>query len=106
MKMENTITAPFGGTIASVEAAANVQVEAGAPIVRIATPDIDEGPAARRRRHRRPRAAEPPGDASCERVYDALRSYLLGYDLDPGSVRTMLSRQRDSARPRRRPTPI
>ena len=27
MKMENTITAPFAGTIASVEAAANVQVE-------------------------------------------------------------------------------
>ena len=46
MKMENTITAPFGGTIAAVEAAANVQVEAGAPIVRIATPEIDEGPAA------------------------------------------------------------
>ena len=94
MKMENTITAPFGGTIAAVEAAANVQVEAGAPIVRIATSDVDEGPAAG--------AvdiagldAEPPGAPSCERVYDALRSYLLGYDLDPGSVRTMLSTQRE-----------
>ena len=32
---------------------------------------------------------------SCERVYDALRSYLLGYDLDPGSVQTMLSTQRE-----------
>ena len=32
MKMENTITAPFAGTIAAVETAANVQVEAGAPL--------------------------------------------------------------------------
>ena len=46
MKMENTITAPFGGTIAAVEAAANAQVEAGAPIVRIATLGIDERRAA------------------------------------------------------------
>ena len=38
---------------------------------------------------------EPSGAAPCERVYDALRSYLLGYDLDPGSVQTMLSRQRE-----------
>ena len=94
MKMENTITAPFGGTIAAVEAAANVQVEAGAPIVRIATSDIDEGRAAGAV-DIAGLAAEPPGALSCERVYDALRSYLLGYDLDPGSVQTMLSTQRE-----------
>ena len=93
MKMENTITAPFAGTVASVETAAKVQVEAGAPIVRIATADPGQGVAAGAVDFAGLTAAEPPGTAGCEQVYDALRSYLLGYDLDPGSVQTMLTRQ-------------
>ena len=93
MKMENTITAPFAGTVASVETAAKVQVEAGAPIVRIATADTGQGVAAGAVDFAGLTAAEPPGTAGCEQVYDALRSYLLGYDLDPGSVQTMLTRQ-------------
>ena len=95
MKMENTVTAPFAGTVASVETAAKVQVEAGAPIVRIATADTGQGVAAGAVDFAGLTAAEPPGTAGCEQVYDALRSYLLGYDLDPGSVQTMLTRQRE-----------
>jgi len=95
MKMENTITAPFAGTVASVETAAKSQVEAGAPLVRIATADTDQGVAASAVSIAGLTAAEPPDTAPAEQVYDALRSYLLGYDLDPGSVQTMLTRQRE-----------
>ena len=49
----------------------------------------------------RPRSTSPDwpppshGDSPpCEPVYEALRSYLLGYDLDPGSLGAMLTRQR------------
>ena len=94
MKMENTITAPFAGTVASVETAANVQVEAGAPVVRIATSEAAAGYAGGAVDFAGLAAAELPGTAPCQQVYQALRSYLLGYDLDPGSVQTMLSRQR------------
>ncbi len=94
MKMENTITAPFAGTIAAVETAANMQVEAGAPLLRIATSDTDQGQAAGAVDFAGLAAADPTDTASREQVYEALRSYLLGYDLDPGSVQTMLTRQR------------
>ena len=72
-----------------------MQVEAGAPMVRIATADTGQGVAAGAVDFAGLTAAEPPGTAGCEQVYDALRSYLLGYDLDPGSVQTMLTRQRE-----------
>jgi acetyl/propionyl-CoA carboxylase alpha subunit/acetyl-CoA carboxylase carboxyltransferase component len=93
MKMENKITAPFAGTVASVETAANVQIEAGAPMIRIVTSEAGED-------HEAAAVdfaglvAEPSGAPPCERVYEALRGYLLGYDLDPGTVRAMLTRQR------------
>ena len=94
MKMETTLTAPFAGTVASVEAGANVQVEAGAPVVRIATSDTHRSVGASAVDFTGLRAAEPSGTPTCERVYGALRSYLLGYDLDPDSVQAMLTRQR------------
>ncbi len=94
MKMETTLTAPFGGTVASVEAGANVQVEAGAPVVRIATSDTAASSGGAGVDFTGLGAAESPGTPACEGVYGALRSYLLGYDLDPDSVRAMLTRQR------------
>ncbi len=73
-----------------------MQVEAGAPLVRIATSDTGQEP----RRGgavdftglRRCRAA--PATLTLRAGVRALRSYLLGYDLDPGSVQAMLTRQR------------
>ena len=94
MKMETTITAPFAGTVASVATAANLQVEAGAPVVRIVTSEAGQDYAAGAVDLAGLAAAEPPGTPPCERVYGALRSYLLGYDLDPGTVSAMLTRQR------------
>lgn len=94
MKMETTITAPFGGTVAAVETAANVQVEAGAPVVRITTSQGEQGSAAGAVDFAGLDAAERPGTPQCRPVYAALRGYLLGYDLDPGSVGAMLTDQR------------
>jgi len=94
MKMETTITAPFAGTVACVETAANVQIEAGAPVVRIVTSEAAQDHVAGAVDFAGLTAVEPPGTPPCERVYGALRSYLLGYDLDPGSVSAMLTRQR------------
>ena len=96
MKMETTITAPFAGTVASVETAANVQIEAGAPVVRITTSEAAQDQTTSRGAvdFTGLAAVEPPGTPPCERVYGALGSYLLGYDLDPGSVSAMLTRQR------------
>jgi hypothetical protein len=94
MKMESTITAPFGGEVVSVETAENVQVEAGAPVVRIRTTGTGTAPAGTRVALTGLAAGPPPGTPPCERVYGALRGYLMGYDLDPDSVRAMLTRQR------------
>jgi acetyl/propionyl-CoA carboxylase alpha subunit/acetyl-CoA carboxylase carboxyltransferase component len=94
MKMENTLTAPFAGTVASVEAAANVQLEAGAPVLRLVTSAAADGHAGAAVDFAGLAAAEPQGTPACERVYASLRSYLLGYDLDPQSLQEMLTQQR------------
>ncbi|HEU4426897.1 MAG TPA: biotin carboxylase N-terminal domain-containing protein, partial [Pilimelia sp.] len=94
MKMETTITAPFGGIVASVETAENVQVDAGAPLVRIRTGDGAHGGTGTPVAFTGLVAAPAPGTPPCQRVYGTLRGYLLGYDLDPGTVREMLTRQR------------
>jgi acetyl-CoA carboxylase carboxyltransferase component len=79
-----------------VAVVANAQVDAGAPLVRIrasgttalavpVTGSVDlSGLAAR------PAAGTPP----CERVFGALRNYLLGYDLDPATRDRLLVEQR------------
>jgi len=95
MKMESTITAPFGGEVLSVETAENVQVDAGAPVVRIRTAGAETSHGGGTRVTLAGLTAAPaPGTSPCDRVYGALRGYLLGYDLDPGSLHDMLTRQR------------
>jgi acetyl/propionyl-CoA carboxylase alpha subunit/acetyl-CoA carboxylase carboxyltransferase component len=94
MKMESTLTAPLDGTVASVETAENVQVEAGAPVMRIRPAGTQATAAGARVPFAGLTATPPPGTPPCERVYGALRGYLLGYDLDPASVRAMTTRQR------------
>ncbi|MFI7542165.1 carboxyl transferase domain-containing protein [Actinoplanes sp. NPDC049599] len=94
MKMESTLTAPLDGTVVSVETAENVQVDAGAPVVRVRPAGTQQTAAGTRLAFTGLVAAPPPGAPRCERVYAALRGYLLGYDLDPASVRAMITRQR------------
>ncbi len=96
MKMEATVAAPYGGVVGSVEVAANAQVDAGAPLLRIRATaagraaDTTKVPVDLRGLI----APEPAGMAPCQRVYGALNNYLLGYDLDPATVRGLLTRQR------------
>jgi acetyl/propionyl-CoA carboxylase alpha subunit/acetyl-CoA carboxylase carboxyltransferase component len=95
MKMATTVLAPFAGEVASVAVVPNAQVTAGAPLVRIRSaggvaadasqPAVDlSGLVAR--------AAE--GTPPCERVFGALRNYLLGYDLDAAGLRRLFVEQR------------
>ncbi len=99
MKMESTITAPHAGTVRSVIAQVNTQVEAGAPVVRLQAPEDEPGvtgPAGVG-----PGGAEaglaslatPDGTPSLGEIDRMLRAYLLGYDLEDTDARD-LSRQR------------
>ena len=96
MKMETTITAPFGGEVASVDVVANVQIDAGTPLVRIRASAVADGGAGSTAALDLGglRMPEPANLPPCDRVYGALRSYLLGYDLDPSTVRGLHTRQR------------
>jgi acetyl-CoA carboxylase carboxyltransferase component len=90
------ITAPFGGEVTAVEVTANEQVETGALLLRIKASGQDstraDGVASV---DLTGLAAQPdPGVPPSERVYSTLLSYLLGYDLDPESVRGAIAGQR------------
>ena len=95
MKMEATLGAPFAGEVASVEVSANAQVLGGEPLLRIRESSPDAGPATGAARMEFA-SLRSGGDASgaCGPVYAALRSYLLGYDLDPAAARELMATQR------------
>jgi acetyl/propionyl-CoA carboxylase alpha subunit len=106
MKMETTLGAPMAGEVVSVSIAVNMQVEVGAPLLRlrvketgqpaaaapaatmVATTGVDlAGLAERTDFTRKP----------CERVYGPLGNYLLGYDLPAAGLRKLLTEQRRMA---------
>ncbi len=100
MKMESTVVAPYAGTVTAVDVVPNAQVAAGTPLVRLRATEGTEG-----RLGAAPSAAAAvdlaglehrpaPGTPLCERVYGALRSYLLGYDLDATTLARLLAEQR------------
>ena len=103
MKMESTLRAPFAGTITSVEVLPNEQVDAGAPLVLIrpATRGDAESNVQPTNGSRVSFAGMALSDTSgrppFERVYAALRGYLLGYELDPASLSALLAEQRSFA---------
>ncbi len=100
MKMETTIVAPHDGTVRSLYAQVNTQVEAGAPLVAVrataeqTTPGGQNGSGTRRGM-----AAEfaglatPPAGHDVADIDYLLRAYLLGYDIEDGDARE-LSRER------------
>ena len=96
MKMESTITAPYAGEVAEVAVSPNAQVAAGAPIVRIRPVEVGAvtSSASGALDLSALEARAPEGTPICERVYGALRSYLLGYDLDPVTLKRLLVEQR------------
>ncbi len=96
MKMESTLTAPYSGEVSAVDVVANMQVDTGAPLLRIRARE-DDGVAPREagRVDLTGMEARPvPGTPLCERVFGGLRNYLLGYDLDPQMLNRLLVEQR------------
>ncbi len=99
MKMESTIRATAPGTVTGVDVLPNEQVDAGMPLVRIRPPaPAATAEAARAAGTRVSFAgmalADTSGRPPFERVYAALSSHLLGYDLDPAALRGLLAEQR------------
>ncbi|MGB8379876.1 MAG: carboxyl transferase domain-containing protein [Dermatophilaceae bacterium] len=102
MKMVSTVTSPFDGLVTSVAVSPNAQVERGAPLMRIRSVGGD--------RTGEPAIPEPSGGADagsvdlaalasrsspsagtdCHAVYSRLSDYLLGFDLDPETFKTLL----------------
>ena len=103
MKMESTLRAPFAGTITSVEVLPNEQVHSGAPLVLI-RPESNGQAQSTLGRTKGSRVSfdgmalpETSGRPRFERVYDALRGYLLGYELDPAALSALLDEQHSFA---------
>ncbi len=103
MKMETTVTAPADGEVVSVAVGANVQVETGAPLLRLrlaagsakapaATPDAAVALELAGLEHRTDFTRK-----WCERVYEPLGNYLLGYELPAVALRRLLTEQRRMA---------
>lgn len=90
MKMETTLTAPFAGTVREVLVAGNVQVAAGAPLVRLepsGSDDDDDAAVVERVVF-----TSSSGDDEITRVLDDMRSLVLGYDIDPATARGLIAR--------------
>ena len=91
MKMETTLTAPFAGRVREVLVAGNVQVAAGAPLVR-----LEATGAGRDARTEQPRVAfeavEPGTGTDTERLLADLRSLIMGYDIGAQEARELVAR--------------
>ena len=96
MKMETTVTAPVAGVVAAVSIMPNSQVERGTPLVRLrvhgaAAAAGDDVPRVELSGFER---RIDPARKPCDRVYEPLGDYLLGYDLSPAALRRLLTMQR------------
>ncbi|MGA7756796.1 MAG: carboxyl transferase domain-containing protein [Ilumatobacteraceae bacterium] len=95
MKMETTVVAPFAGVVLDLLVTANSQVERGAALLRLRPQASTVAPPAGRRVDLS--GFERSTDFSrkpCDRVYEPLGDYLLGYDLAPAELRRLLTEQR------------
>jgi acetyl/propionyl-CoA carboxylase alpha subunit/acetyl-CoA carboxylase carboxyltransferase component len=97
MKMESTVTAPIAGEVVSVAVGANAQVEAGAALVRLRAHPAGRGDAAQPCDLKGLESRIDPTRKACQRVYEPLGNYLLGYDLAPAALRRLLTEQRRMA---------
>jgi acetyl/propionyl-CoA carboxylase alpha subunit/acetyl-CoA carboxylase carboxyltransferase component len=100
MKMETAVTAPFDGVISEVLVAGNVQVDAGAPLVRMEPrAGADEAASDGRRVSfdmPPPGLADDPADRARE-LRDRIRSLFLGFDVTAAEARELVA-ELDAAR--------
>ena len=97
MKMETAVVAPSDGVVEDVLVTPNTQVDAGAPLLRLAAIRDDDAAAAAPTRPRiRLEAPDlpPTGSAAVARRLDVLRSLLLGFDIADATVEEALARHR------------
>ncbi|SDT31694.1 ATP-binding protein [Actinoplanes derwentensis] len=88
MKMENVLRAPFKARVRECPVAVGSQVETGAPLMRLEPiGNADEEAAAAGEAVE----IELPGSALDGHGLDNLRALLLGYDVDPGEIKTYLA---------------
>jgi acetyl/propionyl-CoA carboxylase alpha subunit/acetyl-CoA carboxylase carboxyltransferase component len=97
MKMESVLAAPFAGLVTSVDVVVGTQVVQGEPLLRLRAVPADVTEATENAGLDFSPLAAGADDAArcrCRPVYAALRSYLLGFDLDPDAVRRVMADQR------------
>ncbi len=97
MKMETTVSSPVAGVVAAVSIMPNAQVERGAPLVRLRVhgdPSAVGGDESRRVDLSGLERRIDPNRKPCDRVYEPLGAYLLGYDLSHAALRRLLTVQR------------
>ncbi|MBK7721950.1 MAG: hypothetical protein IPI32_06945 [Austwickia sp.] len=107
MKMVSTVAAPFDGQVTSVAVLPNAQIERGAPLMRIraAGADVDAygeapdlGADALISQDRLDLGQLAAGGVETgldvQGIYAQLRNYLLGYDLDPQTVKSLNAQQK------------
>jgi acetyl/propionyl-CoA carboxylase alpha subunit/acetyl-CoA carboxylase carboxyltransferase component len=92
MKMETQVVAPFSGRIRKVMAMANVQVDAGAPLLQIEAGE-DDGAIAPQKRviFGESQAQQQQPEATCIESLKEIRQVMLGFDLDPTDHRRRLA---------------
>ena len=95
MKMETSVAAPFDGVVTEILVAGNVQVDAGAPLLRVEA-TTESAPA----EPVRARVSFDVADAGADddpreraaAILDAIRSLLLGYDVSTAEARDLVAR--------------
>jgi acetyl/propionyl-CoA carboxylase alpha subunit/acetyl-CoA carboxylase carboxyltransferase component len=93
MKMETVVTAPFSGEITEVFIAPKTQVDAAAPLVRIQERS-DNASMTGKSKAVAVDLSALAGTGTAQAPLQALHSYLLGFDLDPDTVRSAIAAQR------------
>ncbi|MHA6796296.1 ATP-binding protein [Pseudonocardia bannensis] len=98
MKLETALRAPVTGRVAEVLVPANTQVEGGTKLVRLEPdPEAEDGPAGSGSDRAdlsglvAPAAARPEPAAAAADALAALRSLVLGFDIDEREARPLLS---------------
>ncbi len=95
MKVEMTISTPFSGRVTRLFVSSNVHVEAGAPLIQLESLTRDNEPVAAERvqfgsTEYLVAATREDLPLRCHRLLEALRSQMLGYDIDPATAKALL----------------
>ena len=113
MKMETSMPSPVSGTVIAVDVSANAQVGPGAPLLRVRRHEAEVEVAAAPTTALDVRDLVAPDAMAaegadqwtatgrsgppCERLYTRVSRYLLGYDLTPAELKSLMAEQKSVA---------